>query len=82
VLLISARKWDLSERNYRSLAKAVTWRFVGSLDTFLLSWFITGHPVIAATITAVEFFTKVALFWIHERIWLKIKWGTDGPVAN
>jgi uncharacterized membrane protein len=67
----------LSENNTRSLVKAVTWRFVGSLDTFLLSWLITGHPVIAATITAVEFFTKVGLYWLHERAWLKIKWGTS-----
>jgi len=77
VLLIFVRKWALSEKNTRSLVKAVTWRFVGSLDTFLLSWLITGHPVIAATITAVEFFTKVGLYWLHERAWLKIKWGTS-----
>ena len=77
MLLIFVRKWALSEKNTRSLVKAVTWRFVGSLDTFLLSWLITGHPVIAATITAVEFFTKVGLYWLHERAWLKIKWGTS-----
>ena len=67
----------MSENSTRSLVKAITWRFVGSLDTFLLSWIITGHPVIAATITAVEFCTKVALYWLHERIWLRIKWGKD-----
>lgn len=73
--LIYARKWALTELNIRSIVKAVTWRFIGSLDTFLLSWIITGQPIIAATITAVEFFTKVALYWLHERIWLKINWG-------
>ena len=65
----------MSENNTRSLVKAITWRFVGSLDTFLLSWLITGHPAIAATITAVEFCTKVVLYWLHERAWLKISWG-------
>jgi uncharacterized membrane protein len=64
-----------TERNYRSLVKAVSWRLVGSMDTFLLSWLITGQPVIAITITAVEFFTKVFLYWLHERIWIKVKWG-------
>jgi uncharacterized membrane protein len=68
-------RWELSERNYRSIAKAVSWRLVGSIDTFLLSYFITGKTVIAVTITAVEFFTKVFLYWAHERFWLKIPWG-------
>ena len=75
MLPISAREWALSERNYRSVVKAITWRLIGSFDTFVLSWIITGQPVIAVTITAVEFFTKVVLYWAHERIWLKIKWG-------
>lgn len=65
----------MTENSTRSLVKAVTWRFVGSFDTFILSWLITGHPVIAATITAVEFCTKVILYWLHERAWLKISWG-------
>ena len=77
MLLISAREWALSERNYRSVVKAIKWRFIGSLDTFVLSWIITGQPVIAVTITAVEFVTKVVLYWAHERIWLKIPWARD-----
>lgn len=67
----------MSEKNYRSITKAITWRAVGSLDTFLLSWIITGQPVVAVTITAVEFYTKVVLYWLHERAWLKVKWGKD-----
>lgn len=77
VLQTYAKVWVLSEKNYRSVVKAFTWRLVGSLDTFVLSWVITGAPVVAMTITAVEFFTKVILYWIHERIWLKIKWGRN-----
>ena len=63
------------ESNLRSVVKAISWRLVGSIDTFALSWFITGKPQLAVTITAVEFFTKVALYWLHERAWLRIPWG-------
>jgi len=45
----------------------------GSLDTFVLSWIITGHASLAFSIAFVELFTKIALYWLHERIWLKIK---------
>ena len=61
----------------RSLAKAVSWRITGSLDTFLISWLLTGEPKLAAGITAVELVTKISLYWLHERVWLKIKWGQN-----
>jgi uncharacterized membrane protein len=59
----------------RSLAKAFSWRVTGSIDTFLISWVVTGQPVVAATISAVEVFTKVFLFYMHERAWGRIRWG-------
>jgi uncharacterized membrane protein len=55
----------------RSVLKAVSWRLVGSLDTFLLSWILTQHVKVAASITTVELFTKICLYWLHERIWLR-----------
>ena len=59
----------------RSLLKAVTWRITGSLDTFIISWLVTGHAVMAATISAIEVFTKIFLYYGHERIWGHIRWG-------
>lgn len=59
----------------RSIAKAISWRVTGSIDTFILSWIITGNPVVAGTISALEIVTKVVLYYLHERIWLKIGWG-------
>ena len=66
-----------TDTSCRSLAKAVSWRITGSIDTFLISWLITGQPHIAAGITLVELLTKISLYWLHERVWLKIKWGQD-----
>ena len=59
----------------RSLAKAISWRMTGTIDTFLVSWFVTGTLSLATGIAFTEIFTKVGLFWFHERIWNKIKWG-------
>jgi uncharacterized membrane protein len=58
----------------RSLAKAVSWRAVGTIDTFLWSWLITGHPVAAGAIASLETFTKILLFYLHERLWRLVHW--------
>lgn len=65
----------MNDSNARSITKAITWRITGTIDTFLISWIITGQPVIALSISAVEVLTKIGLFWFHERIWNRIKWG-------
>lgn len=59
-----------------SLVKGVTWRFVGSIDTILISWIYTGDPMMGLKIGATEFLTKVVLYYLHERVWNKIKIGT------
>jgi uncharacterized membrane protein len=63
------------ERPVRSLAKAITWRLVGTFDTFLIAWFITGQPLMASGIALMELFTKTLLYVFHEQAWTRIKWG-------
>jgi uncharacterized membrane protein len=63
------------EAHSRSLFKAVSWRITGSIDTFVISFFITGRLTIAGSIAAVEMFTKIALYYGHERAWAAIRWG-------
>jgi uncharacterized membrane protein len=55
----------------RHLAKTITWRIVGTIDTILLSWLITGNFEMGLTIGGVEVFTKMFLYFIHERLWYK-----------
>jgi uncharacterized membrane protein len=62
----------------RSVAKAVTWRFVGSLDTFILSLIFTGQLKYAVSIATAEALTKIALFYVHERAWRRVAWGRLG----
>lgn len=59
----------------RSLVKGISWRALGTLDTMVISYFVTGHLMSALKIGAFEVFTKIALFYLHERVWGKVKWG-------
>ena len=60
-----------SENPKRSIAKSISWRIIGTLDTILISWIVTG----TFSIGVVELFTKMLLYFFHERIWNKINWG-------
>jgi len=53
----------------RHVAKAITWRVVGTIDTMILSWIITGNPIIGIKIGAIETLTKMVLYYFHERFW-------------
>ena len=64
-----------SEKPLRSIAKAVSWRVVGTIDTLVVSYFVIGEISLAASIAGVDFLTKLILYFFHERIWNKIKWG-------
>ena len=68
----------MSDSAVRSLAKAVSWRVTGTIDTFLISWLITGQALLASSIALTEILTKIFLFWMHERVWNKISWGKKG----
>lgn len=63
----------------RHVAKALSWRMVGTLDTFLLAWLITGSIEIGAMVSGVEVITKTVLYYVHERVWYNyIHYGVDG----
>lgn len=70
----------MQETRARSLAKAASWRVTATLDTFLISWLITGTAAMAGGIAATEVLTKIGLFYLHERAWARLGWGS-GAVA-
>lgn len=57
------------DSNAKSLAKSISWRVVGTLDTMVISFFVTGQLVMAVSIGSIEVITKIALYYFHERIW-------------
>ena len=55
----------------RHIAKTISWRVIGTLDTMILSAIITGSWTIGLTIGGVEVLTKMVLYFLHERAWYK-----------
>lgn len=64
-----------SESPKRSIAKSISWRIVGTIDTIIISWIVTGTLTLAFSIGMVELVTKMVLYFFHERVWNSIKWG-------
>ncbi len=65
----------MADKHYRSLVKAVSWRLTGSVDTMIISFIITGKVKLALAIGGVEVFTKIGLYYVHERVWEKLPFG-------
>jgi uncharacterized membrane protein len=69
------------ETRSRSLAKSISWRITGSIDTFIISAIVTGKFAVAGSIATTELFTKILLYYYHERIWARIPLGNK-TIAN
>jgi uncharacterized membrane protein len=63
------------EAHRRSLLKSITWRLMASLDTFVISFIVTGRVGMAGSIAGAELATKLAFYYFHERIWAAVPWG-------
>jgi uncharacterized membrane protein len=61
----------MSPDKTRHILKSITWRLVGTIDTVILSWIITGNLEIGLRIGGIEVITKMILYYYHERIWFK-----------
>ena len=84
-----ALNW-ISSDHIRHIIKTVSWRLVGAIDTlalvFLVFYFMTGTVEQASTVAvsmfSIEVITKMVLYYIHERIWIKSNWGVIKPKDN
>ena len=65
----------MSEKRYRSILKAISWRITGTIDTFIISFLVTGKFKFALSISLIEVFTKITLYYLHERFWNRIEAG-------
>lgn len=63
---------DRADKPIKSIIKSVSWRIVGTIDTMIISYFITGKVTIAVSIGSVEVITKTILYYFHERLWAHI----------
>ncbi len=65
----------MKEKVYRSFLKTFTWRVLATTDTVIISYFITGSLKMASAIGVIEVFTKIVLYYVHERVWNRISVG-------
>ena len=61
----------------RHILKTITWRVVGTIDTMILGWVISGDLKIGLTIGSFEVVTKMILYFLHERVWYKLDFGIN-----
>ena len=75
-LLSSKRKvkTNYDENVKRSLIKTISWRVIGTIDTVVVSWLVTGTLAFAFSIGLVELISKMFLYYFHERLWNRITW--------
>lgn len=62
---------------FRHILKTLTWRTVGTIDTVLLGWLVSGDPKVGMTIGSLEIFTKMLLYYFHERVWYRCDFGVE-----
>ena len=77
---IHERLWfksNFRNRKSRHLFKTFSWRFVGTIDTVLLSLLIFGDIDLAFQIGLFETLTKMILYFLHEKFWFRINYGLE-----
>lgn len=77
---IHERVWfksTIKSSNKRHILKTFSWRGIGTLDTIILGWIITGNPLTGLKIGAAEVITKMLLYFGHEKLWYRIDFGLD-----
>ena len=77
LILKQQKETQKSDGVKRSLIKTISWRIVGTLDTVLIAYIITGTFNHAISIGGFELITKMILYFFHERGWNKIQWGKN-----
>ena len=55
----------------RHLAKSISWRLIGTIDTFIFVWLITGDLNDGLNLSLITTITKLVWYYIHERLWIK-----------
>lgn len=69
------------EKKVRSLAKGFSWRIIATATTFVLAVIVFHEDenvmVKASAVAAAEFVVKLIIYYVHERVWLAIKWGIN-----
>ena len=75
-------KSSMADSNKRHIIKTFSWRFVGTIDTIIFAWLLTGNPLTGLKIGLFETLSKMLLYFGHEKLWYKINFGLDQRIKN
>ena len=70
------------ETHRRSVAKSVSWRVFALVITFLVGWQVTGSLTAGLAIGGSDCLLKIGTYYLHERLWLRVRWGRTDPVSE
>lgn len=70
------------EKNVRSIAKSISWRIVATLTTTLLVFLFTRNLTVSIGVGSIEFLVKIALYYLHERMWNMSNFGREVPMRK
>lgn len=65
------------DKPVKSIVKAISWRIIASITTVVLVWIFTGSLTISLSVGILEASLKILFFYMHERVWNKIRWGKE-----
>jgi uncharacterized membrane protein len=78
----STRRIDVIDHT-RSVFKSISWRVVATLTTMTIVYLFTKEIFLSIGVGVVEVIAKILFYYLHERIWNKIKWGKkDHPLSD
>ena len=72
-----SKEAKLFESRKRHISKSITWRIIGTIDTMIIAWVISGNPLIGLKIGLAEIMTKMLIYYVHERVWYRFNYGLD-----
>ena len=61
----------------RHIAKALTWRIVGSILTSITIYVVSGNLNVSVGAGIADSVIKIFAYYFHERLWYKTKWGVN-----
>ena len=62
---------NTDDTRFKSLLKTISWRVLASTDTLMIARLLTGNLKMAGSIMSLEIFTKMFLYYVHERFWTR-----------
>jgi uncharacterized membrane protein len=66
----------------RSMAKAISWRFIATITGAAIVFFLTGEFEHAGKFIILDIILKLAFYYGHERAWTMVGWGAaEEPLA-